>query len=202
MYWRPTYSSTECDSTAGAATVPDNGTATDEFLASLATVSVPLKFPEVFDSNVKSSVTLCALANCTGVLHPVMLNPVPLKETFETVTATFPLFVSVKFCDAVLPALTVPKLTLAGPTERDRSSLAASPVTGREALTDATLVMIDTVPLKAPLLFGVTSTVSVLLVPGANSVEPEKPLTLTPLPLATTPTTVSEAFPLFNSLIV
>src|SRR5271157_5484939 len=60
---------------------------------------------------------LCEAANCTGELQPVKLKPVPLTATLETVTFAFPVFVNVTFCETVLPAVTVPKLTLEGPTE-------------------------------------------------------------------------------------
>jgi hypothetical protein len=46
-------------------------------------------------------------------------------------------------------------------------------------------------PVKAPAALGVSKTVTLLLVPGLNKVEPENPLILRPVPLATTPVTVS-----------
>jgi hypothetical protein len=141
------------------------------------------------------TVKLCELARFTGALQPLMLKPVPLSVTCETVTVLFPVLVSVKLCDADLPAASVPKFTLVGPTASAKSLPAASPVTGKDALTLATLVRIETVPLNVPLLFGVTCTVKVLLVPGFSKVEPVNPLMLRPLPLATTPVTVTAAPP-------
>lgn len=57
--------------------------------------------------------------------------------------------------------------------------------------------MMATDPVKAPAAFGVSKTVKLLLVPGLNNVEPENPLILRPVPLATTPVTVSAEPPSF-----
>jgi hypothetical protein len=99
--------------------------------------------------------------------------------------------VIVRFSEAVLPAATVPKLRLAGPTARDFAALAAFAATGKDAPTEGVLVMMATDPVKAPAALGVSRTVKLLLVPGLNKVEPENPLILRPVPLATTPVTVS-----------
>src|SRR5271154_2061319 len=142
---------------------------------------------------------LCEAANCTGELQPDKLKPVPLTATFETATSAFPVFVNVTFCETVLPAVTVPKLKLEGPTEIASFALATSPVTGSAAVTAAVFVNTETDPVNVPAAFGLNCTVSVLLVPGFSSVEPEKPLMLKPAPLATTPVTVRAASPVFES---
>src|SRR5271154_2673818 len=126
---------------------------------------------------------LCEAANCTGELQPDKLKPVPLTATFETATSAFPVFVNVTFCETVLPAVTVPKLRLEGPTEIASFALSTSPVTGSAAVAVAMFVNTDTDPVNAPAVFGVNFTVSVLLVPGFSSVDPENPLILKPAPL-------------------
>src|SRR5271156_4246573 len=145
---------------------------------------------------------LCELANCTGELQPVKLKPVPFTLTLETVTSVFPVFVKVTFCETVLPAVTVPKLKLEGPTEIASFALATSPVTGSSVEAAAVFVNTETDPANVPATFGVNCTVSVLLVPGFSSVEPENPLILKPAPLAMTPVTVKAASPVFESFKV
>jgi hypothetical protein len=147
-------------------------------------------------------VIACEVANCTGELQPVTLNPVPLTLTLETVTTVFPVFDNVTFCVTGLSALTVPKLKLEGPTETTELAVATSPVTGSAAVTAAVLVKTDTVPLNAPEVWGVNCTVIVLLVPGFSCVEPENPLMLKPAPLAMTPVTVKASSPVFASFNV
>src|SRR5271154_2902474 len=142
---------------------------------------------------------LCEADNCTGEFQPVKLKPVPLTATFETVTSVFPVFVNVTFCETVLPVVTVPKPKLGGPTEIASFALATSPVTGSCAVASAVFVNTETDPVNVPGAFGVNCTVSVLLVPGFSSVEPENPLILKPAPLAMTPVTVKAALPVFES---
>ena len=87
---------------------------------------------------------LCEAANCTGELQPDKLKPVPLTATLETVTFTFPVFVNVTFCETVLPAVTVPKLTLEGPTEIVVGvALATAPDSG--TATEESLALLDTI---------------------------------------------------------
>jgi hypothetical protein len=126
-----------------------------------------------------------------------MAKPVPLTVTLVMLTLALPVLVSVRVWEAVLPAATVPKLTLVGPAVSATVEALACAVTGREAPTEEVLVMMATDPLKAPAALGVNMTVKLLLVPGLNNVDPENPLMLSPVPLATTPVTVSGAPPSF-----
>src|SRR5271154_398706 len=142
---------------------------------------------------------LCEAANCTGELQPDKLKPVPLTATFETATSAFPVFFPAPLSSAVLPAVTVPKLKLEGPTEIASFALATSRVPGSAAVTAAVFVNTETDPVNVPAAFGVNCTVRLLLVPGFSSVEPENPLILKPAPLAMTPVTVKAALPVFES---
>jgi hypothetical protein len=126
-----------------------------------------------------------------------MPNPVPLTQIFDTVTSVFPVFVSVTLCDAVLPALTVPKFTLVGPTAIASFAAATVPAIGTAAFIVAVLVITERLPLNVPAALGVNCTVRLLLVPGFNNVDPENPLIPKPEPLATTPVTVSGSSPVF-----
>ena len=123
----------------------------------------------------------------------------PLNAILETVTSVFPVFVSVNVCAADFPALTVPKFTFGCPTEICRSAPATSPFTGRVVSSEAVLLRMDTVPENVPAVLGVNATPNVALVPGFSCVEPEKPLTLKPAPLAMIPVTVNAVPPVFDS---
>ncbi len=129
-----------------------------------------------------------------------MPNAVPLTEICEIVTGLFPVFVSVIPCETALLVATVPKLTLEGPTEMAKLAAATSPVTGSAAVTPAVFVDTETDPVNAPVAFGVNCTVNVPLVPGFNSVEPENPLMLNPVPVAAIPVTVSASSPVFETV--
>ena len=198
FHFRPT----EGAAVGGAATVPASGTSTDELLALLDTINAPVYFPAALESNCTSTVTLCELESCRGALPPVTLNPVPLAKIFDTVISVFPVFVNVTLCDAILPALTVPKFTLVGPTAIASFAAATVPDTGTAAFIVAVLVVTETFPVNAPAAFGVNSTVRVLVVPGFNKVDPENPLMLKPEPLVTTPVTVNASSPVFATCTV
>jgi len=78
----------------------------------LVTVALPFTAPGEPGSNdtVKVAVWLGVSVNpdCT----PETLKPVPAAPTLEIVTFEFPVFVSVTFCEALVPSFTLPKLTL------------------------------------------------------------------------------------------
>ena len=68
--------------------------------------------------NCTVSVTLCDGESVTGAPTPVAEKPAPDTPICEMVTFEFPVFAMLTLCEAELPVLTLPKLKLAGLTDR------------------------------------------------------------------------------------
>jgi hypothetical protein len=68
--------------------VPDNGRDSEEFGASEVIVTVPLALPDAWGANETVHVVLCEALRVRGVVMPLSLNPVPLTEACEILTAT------------------------------------------------------------------------------------------------------------------
>jgi hypothetical protein len=82
--------------------------------ASLVTLRVPVAFPEAIGANFTLSVAVCDGARVVGTLIPLTLKPLPAAVMLPTCTAAWPEFVSVRFCEALLPTATLEKAKLAG----------------------------------------------------------------------------------------
>ena len=77
-------------------------------------VTAPLTAPEVAGLKTTLKAMLPPAATELPVAMPVTLNPVPVRPTFEKVSAAFPGFWSMIGCEFGLPSETIPKLTLEG----------------------------------------------------------------------------------------
>jgi hypothetical protein len=87
---------------------------------------------------------------------------VPVKVALAMATFEFPLLVTVMFRDAVVPTVTLPKLTLEGFT--DKVSPAATPMPLKEIEGElGALLTRDRVPVEAPAPLGLNCTLNVLL---------------------------------------
>ena len=104
----------ETDNWPGAEPAPDSGTLTLGSEALELKFNIPLSVPEVVGVNAKVNVRLCPAANVVGAVKPLKLNPAPLKAAWEIKTLEPPEFVSVGYCNWVLPRVTFPKLSLEG----------------------------------------------------------------------------------------
>ena len=82
--------------------------------SSLETVKLPDAAPLAAGEYFTVSVTLCEGAIVAGRVTPLTEIPAPLAATFVTVTLELPVLESTTFCEALLPAFTLPKLTFAG----------------------------------------------------------------------------------------
>ncbi len=91
--------------------VPDNGIVNGEFCALLVTVRFPDALPTALGLNVTE-----ILVDWFGVnvsfAPPLSLNPAPDAVIVEILMLEFPIFVTLMFCVALLPTLTLPKLKL------------------------------------------------------------------------------------------
>ena len=94
--------------------VPASDKEVGELEALLTTETVPLAEPAAAGANVTVKVALCPPANVIGTERPLVLKPVPVTASPETVTLALPVSVRITVCDPLLPVKTVPKLMLVG----------------------------------------------------------------------------------------
>jgi hypothetical protein len=80
----------------------------------LATDILALALPAVVGANETLSVAVWLGVSIVPALTPLALNSPVAPVTPEIVTSAFPLFVSVTFCEPLLPRVKLPKATLAG----------------------------------------------------------------------------------------
>jgi hypothetical protein len=72
---------------------------------------LPVSAPAAAGANVTLKVKVCPAERVKGKLNPLMVNPVPLKLAWDTVTLAPPELVRVAFSVLLLPTCTLPKLT-------------------------------------------------------------------------------------------
>jgi len=98
----------------GARPVPESGTARVVLLALELIVRVPVAAPTAEGAKTTLKVALLPAPSVTGRVGPVTLKPVPVAAALDRVAASVPEFVT-ETCTALFaPAVTFPKLTLAG----------------------------------------------------------------------------------------
>jgi hypothetical protein len=81
-----------------------------EFVALLATDTLPVVFPALDGAKVVVNDAVCPGAMMSPEEMPVALNPAPEMVTLEIVTGEFPAFVSVTALVLLLDTFTFPKL--------------------------------------------------------------------------------------------
>ena len=89
--------------------VPESAIWTGEFVALLATITLPGRGPVEDGVNVAVIVATCPEARICPVETPLTLYPAPEIETLEIVTVEFPAFVKVKLRTLAPPMVTLPK---------------------------------------------------------------------------------------------
>ena len=95
------------------AAVPLPDKATDGCVPDASDTSAIFPLADPADCGVKVTlkVKLCPAPRVRGRLRPLMLNPVPVRVAWDTVTLEPPELVSVAFSVLLLPICTLPKLT-------------------------------------------------------------------------------------------
>jgi hypothetical protein len=148
----------------------------------LETETLPLTVSELAGVNVRVIAAFCPALRVSGVVIPLTFTSFAFTLTCEMVTAVFPLLVRVMFCDAELPALMLPKLTLAGlgVTVAD----AATPVPAKRTAVGelGALLTILNPPSKDPAVAGANKTLTEVLFPGASVAGVLNPVALYPAP--------------------
>src|SRR5580704_132285 len=77
-------------------------------------VKLPVKLPDVCGAKATLKDTLCPAVKVTGTLNPEMLKPAPATVACVMVRLDPPVLLSVSERVCVVPACTLPKLTLEG----------------------------------------------------------------------------------------
>ena len=179
--------------TEAAVPAPLNATEFGEFGALLATSTLPVRLPAVVGANKTLNVALCPEAIVAGVFSPLALKPAPETVNCDTVRLAVPVFVIVKTCDLVWPSTTLPKLKVAGET----LSPAAAPVPVKLIVSGDPCASLLTVivPTALPAAAGANFTLNVAVCDGFKVAGVVTPVTLNPVPAATTLEICTAAFP-------
>ncbi len=185
-----------------ACPVPARPTIAGELTALLAIVTLaPLTLPAPPGANVTINVVDCPGIRIVPPETPLVLKPAPLTLTLDMLMLEFPEFVNVELKDLLLPAVTVPKLKLAGLTPSEvfaADPVPVTPITSGEGTPFVTNVI---EPLIAKVELGANTALNVALEFGAIVVDVDSPVRLIPAPLAANCEKVSVALPLFLSVI-
>ena len=150
-----------------------------------ATEMVPATDPLVVGAKATPNVKLCPGVKVTGRPKPLMLKAFVLALACVIVTLEPPEFVSDSDNVCVPPTRTLPKLRLGAAALSDPAVAAPVPTSGMVRLAPDPLVRMVTLPIAAPLDWGVKVTLKVAVRPQLSMSGKLGPLTLNPLPAAT-----------------
>jgi len=170
--------------------------------AVLVTVTEPVSLPATLGLKITLNVVLCPALRLTGVLAPVIANPVPLSLICEIVTFEFPEFVKVTFCVAVDPIFTFPKAILV--VLKVKACVAATPVplSAIAAGEFGALLTMLTLPVTTPAAAGLHCTLKLLVWPGVNVIGRANLPMLNPVPVTLTWLTANVPVPVFCNWMV
>jgi hypothetical protein len=90
--------------------VPESAIVSGEFVALLATATLPVALPEADGVKVAVKVVVCPGVRISPVATPLAVKPAPEMVTPETVTLEFPALVNVTLWLLLLDKFTLPKL--------------------------------------------------------------------------------------------
>jgi len=171
-------SMTECETVCVA--VPEMAIVAGEFVALLAMVTLPVRFPEAVGENVTSSVALCPGVRIKPAETPLADKAGLVSVTLEMVTSAFPVFETATPKVLLAPMVTFPKLRLAGLALRRIDEATAVPLTVTFAGELDALLMTETVPDAAPMVLGEKTTVRFDCWPAAIVIGNEPPVIVNP----------------------
>ena len=167
--------------------------------ALLLTTTDPGALPVAVGLKVTVNAKFCPEVNVTGVVAPLSEYPVPLGAIWEIWTSEFPVFVTVTFCEADPPVVTLPKARL---LELKESVLVATMPVPLRATVDGefgALLTTDTLPLADPADVGANWTLKVLLALGLRDSGKFTVLVPNPLPVTLSCVMVKTSVPVFFS---
>jgi hypothetical protein len=179
--------------------VPLNAIVAGEPGALLLIEMLPVTLPADVGANFTGTVTLApALIVCAP--NPVKLNPVPEGVALVMLRAPLPDFVRVTFCEALLPTATLPNGTLVGLIVSCGCVCVPLPLRAIVSGDPGALLVIEILPVAAPVVVGANLAVNVVLCP-ALSVVAASPLMLYPVPVADPPEIATLVVPPFVSVM-
>ena len=162
---------------AGCTPLPLKGT-TALTPCELEILTLPVTVSELSGLKVMVMVAELPAASVSGVVIPLIFTSLADALICEMVRLEFPLLVSMTFCVAVLPALMLPKLTLAGLGVIVAEAATPAPVKVAEAGEFGALLEMLTEPFNVPAVDGANTTLNEVLLPGARLAGVLSPATL------------------------
>lgn len=177
---------------------PERAIVAGEFVALLATVTLPEELPVEAGENVASSVADCPGARIKPAETPLSEKLAPETLTFDNVTLEFPAFVRVTLKALLFPTVTFPKLKTEALVVRN--AVAAIPVPFTETVPGEleTSVITETWPETAPGAFGEKMTLNAACFPAAIVNGSDIPVIETPAAALLACVTVRFDPPLFD----
>ncbi len=161
--------------------VPESEMTAGEFVALLATVTLPVKVPDVDGEKLTCKVAFCPGARVSPVETPLVVYLAPATLTLETVTLEFPEFLSVTPRTPLAPMATFPKLKLEGLVLRSAEAVTPSPLTETTLGALETSLITVTPPETAPAALGENTMLNVVCWPAGIVTGREAPVILNPL---------------------
>src|ERR1035437_8801351 len=146
-------------------------------------LTLPLAAPLVVGEKSTVNEVLWPAFSVKGNVSPLKLNPVPLAVAAEIVRLVPPELVKVPVNDFEVPIWMFPNARLAG-FAASAPGVTPVPESGMLKLGFAPVEVMLTLPLAAPLVVGVKSTVNDVLLPAFSVKGNARPLKLNPAPLA------------------
>lgn len=121
----------------------------------LTKATLPLAAPEEVGWNLTFNEILCEGTKVTGVAMPLAEKSEPLTLIREIVTLALPVFDTLTLCDAALPALMLPKLTLDGLVDIANDAVVPVPLRVMAAGEFGALLTSERLPFRLPAAHGV-----------------------------------------------
>jgi hypothetical protein len=179
---------------------PDIDRLVGEFVAVLAIVTLPVTLPADVGAKVTVSAIDCPAVSVCADVTPVVLKPAPDIVTCEIVTLEFPEFVSVTFCELVLPTVTLLKLRLVGFAVTWSVAATPAPLSAMAVGDVGALFANDRLPVTLPEAEGAKATVIVPEPPAAIVIGSDRPLVLKPEPVTFAAVMDRLALPVFETV--
>jgi len=159
---------------------PESEMMVGEFVASLATMMLPVTVPATVGLKVTFNVVFCPGARIIPGETPLAVNPAPEILTLEIDTLEFPALVNVIPMTLLPPRTTLPKLRLAELAFRSEVAATPVPLTLTLAGDFEALLMTETAPEILPNCFGENTTFSVDCPPAPIVIGRDIPVTANP----------------------
>ena len=166
-----------------ATPLPLSAVVAGEFVALLATKTLPVGLPAAVGAKATFSVFDWPGVRVVLALTPLELYPLPVVVTPEIVTFEFPLLVKVTFSEPLLPTFTFPKLKLVGFAPRRCVAVAPAPLKEIARGELGALLTSDIEPVVLVAAAGVNTALNLEVCPAAIVNGVAKPLRVKPLPV-------------------